>query len=247
LIQPGTHYLFHMILLSSILSQTTAVHVSILRSVMLLAKHGLFFPYFQTSHIRYARYMSYSSHFSYNNIWREVHANVLLGLWAYSHWGCIFPLPTVGLYLQERVMHTVLTDVHDVLHHDVGSVLGSHCPCLQARKPALHHCTDTRMWGTLVNVAPRAVTWKRLCILPTESEIVSIYDGKSLLPTRQELTSESPRYWTLSIVRCSENWKETPCWKLGLLPSSGEDIETTPLLGPFNINKHLRPVHVEGR
>jgi hypothetical protein len=41
----------------------------------------------------------------------------------------------------EIIWNIVLTEVHDVLHHDVGSVLGSHCPSLQARKPALHHYT----------------------------------------------------------------------------------------------------------
>jgi hypothetical protein len=55
----------------------------------------------------------------------------------------VYPQYQLQACLQERVVLTVLTDIHNILHHYVGSVLGPHCPCLQARKPALHHCTDT--------------------------------------------------------------------------------------------------------
>ena len=57
----------------------------------------------------------------------------------------LFRLPslftTVSYFLLRWIQSVqILTDVHNVLQDNIGSILSTHCPGFQARKAALHHC-----------------------------------------------------------------------------------------------------------
>jgi hypothetical protein len=56
---------------------------------------------------------------------------------------------------EEPIRQRTEEDVHDVLHHNVGGVLGSHCPSLQTRKTTLHQADDNAVGQKkyIINIA----------------------------------------------------------------------------------------------
>jgi len=47
------------------------------------------------------------------------------------HQALSLPFPSPALYTKPSAVNSVLilTDIHEVLHYNIGSVLSTHCPC----------------------------------------------------------------------------------------------------------------------
>jgi hypothetical protein len=69
------------------------------------------------------------------------------------------------------LFRAVLTDVHDILHHDVGCVFGPHGTSLQAGKPALHHCTNRKVLYRMIALQDYYVQ-RFACISPLKPKLV---------------------------------------------------------------------------